>query len=165
MYTLGWDYFLEFPNPSHPFTALWKRVARETPMWGSGEKQMPDRVKRGPKPGVPLLGIVGGLHYTVSEAKQHIPPIMKFVGTLAASAAEGLPSHGRIGVVNYYQKPVERVGHKPDRMNGFQRSCWGAATHAHLNGYFPHWDPLHRHPDETDFLNGEMYTGPFPQTP
>jgi len=126
---------------------------------------MPDRVKHGPKPRAALFGLISGVHYQVTPAARRVYPHPKFIGGMAAAIADALPSKQRRQAIRYHTRRVIRIGHKPNRMNGFQRSCWGAAYHAYSDGYFPDWDPLQRHPNFEEFLLGDVYSGPFPQTP
>jgi len=164
MYRRGHAYLYLPPSLGHP-NGQHLRNGRSTPLWTSGVKQLPDKVKRGPSPDDPVFPFVEGTHFTVSAPSYRVPTIVKWVGFMAASFAAMLPSKQRTSLARHHCRRVNYVGHKPDRMNGFQRSCWGAAYHAYSDGWFPAWDPLQRRPNEADFIGGWIYSGPFPQTP
>jgi len=164
MYKMGFIYVRTLPVPGMPFYTT-HRIGRKTPLWSTGVKQRPMQIKHPPKHLFPEIGVVIGNHAEIVPAKQHVPPIARWIGLSAAAVADALPSHQRVSAINYHGRRINRVPHKPDRMNGFQRSCWGAAHVAYSQGYFPDWDPLQRHPTFAEFELGDVYSGPFPQTP
>lgn len=53
-----------------------------------------------------------------------------------------------------HQRRRMYVGHKPGRLNGYQRRCWGAALVRFRTGAFPDNDPLQRRPNESDIAAG-----------
>lgn len=164
MYQRGHNFIYVPPSPGHP-NGQWLRNGRETPIWSGPNLQGSDRVKRGPKPDNPNFGVIEGLHFEVTDPARGVPPIARWIGATAAGFAAALPSKQRLPGIRYHNRRVHYVGRKPDRMNGFQRRCWGAAVFAKLNEYFPDWDPLHGRPNYADFLGGWVFTGPFRPTP
>lgn len=69
--------------------------------------------------------------------------------------------HFRRSWANVHLRCPLRWGLKIGRMTGRQRQEWGAEHFARRNGFFPDWDVLGRHPNETDVANG---ASELPQT-
>jgi hypothetical protein len=103
--------------------------------------------------------------FTLLPATNLRPPHVHLTGSWR-HYVDTKPGHLRRALIGYHRRRTMYWGHRPWRMNGFQRKCWGAAYVAYSNGYFPDWDPLGRHPtlDEVD-AGADPYFGPFPQTP
>jgi len=94
------------------------------------------------------------------------PPHVALTGPFWGGTFTARPGHARGEIIGYHKRRVLYFGHRPWRMNGFERKCWGAAKVAYTEGYFPDWDPLERHPTLDDLDHGaDGYSGPFPQTP
>lgn len=103
--------------------------------------------------------------FTLIDAEQHKPPHVHLTG-FWRTFADTHPGHLRRAQLGYHRRRVGYMPHRPWRMNGHERKCWGAAHVAYSEGYFPDWDPLQRHPtlDEVD-AGAPPYSGAFPQTP
>lgn len=103
--------------------------------------------------------------FSQSDAGRGKPPHVAFVGFWRTFTDTRIP-HMRFSQIGFHRRRVLYYGHRPWRMNGFERKCWGAAKNAYFEGWFPDWDPLGRHPtlDEVDG-GADPYSGPFPQTP
>lgn len=80
------------------------------------------------------------------------PPHVRFQPTLEELGV--LPNHHfERAFINFHNRPVQQLGHKLNRNNGFNRQCWWAlnwylACKRLVDGppYWPPWDPLHRTP-------------------
>jgi hypothetical protein len=166
MYRRGWAWeFIGLPN-SRGYE-YWSRTERTTELW-HGAKQMATRTSA-PTPRVQLLPpssnpVVG---YEVFRENAFNVPHVRALPPWNAVMESFLPSHLREGLYGFHRRRVFRCGHKPGRMNGFQRRCWGAGYRAYwADGFFPSWDPLERRPNESDILAGAgYYEGPFPPVP
>ena len=165
MYRRGHAYTYIPPSFAYPY-GQHLRAGRSTPIWHAGAKQLTDRVKHGPKPYTPGLPFPLPFTFAVSPIGYKLVPHVSLTGA-AAAARDAQPNrHLNQAAVGYHGRRRFYIGKKPDRMNGFQRKCWGAAHVAYSQGYFPDWDPLGRHPTESDVaLGAPSYAGPFPQTP
>lgn len=166
MYQRGWAFVLS-PSETLPGAPLTPHHAgRRTPLWNGG-KQLPLRIKtRGGK--VILTPVIEfpPVTFTLSAVGPKHPGHVTFTGLWRAIVDSAPSRHLHRAYIRYHLRGVKYVGHKPDRMNGYQRKCWGAARVAYFEGYFPEWDPLSRHPTEADIIAGaDPYGGPFPQTP
>lgn len=56
------------------------------------------------------------------------------------------------GSIGFFDRPVERLGRRVGGLNGRQRQLWAAALCHFLNGYWPDWDVMARHPTETEVM-------------
>lgn len=165
MHQRGWQQELR-PGIAPPHTMHWFNVERVTPLWGGNLQRGPD--VRDHEGGDWLLTALffPPATFTLSEIGPGKPPHVTLTGFWRARADLRAPRWERFGVVGYHNRRVHYVGHKPDRMNGRERKIFGAGYFCYTTGYFPEWDPLQRHPNEQDVLNGSpLYDGPFPQTP
>lgn len=165
MYRRGWLYELQFVPPGHPFPS-WVRIGRGTPLWSGGrqtKKAMSPEAKHIQLLPWAILNPGGWTLRRIGARKTPVPDIHPF----GQNGGNGPGTkHLRLPQVGYHRRRVKRVGHKPDRMNGFQRKCWGAAYFAYVEGYFPDWDPLQGRPNLADFLAGDPgVSGIFRQTP
>lgn len=74
-----------------------------------------------------------------------------------------IPEHGtgnhhlEGAFINFHNRPVQRLGHKLNRNDGFNRQCWWALNWflaakriQGTAGDWPAWDPLHRTPVISD---------------
>lgn len=165
MYNRGWHHeFIDVPNDrGYPY---WQRTTRAVALW-FGPKQMPTRTGPGiPRVFLDVAPLGPPITFTISEPARATPPHVTLTGFWGNYVHFVLEYNLRLHFVWYHRRRMRRIGHKPERMNGFQRRCWGAAFQAYSNGVFPDWDPLHRHPNQADIDNGDpSYDGPFPQTP
>ena len=165
MYALGFQF--EFIGPTNPFGGKWwRRTGRVTPLWG-GPLQYRGRLAglQGTGPLTPPIDLAP-LTYHVTDARQTHWPYVSWTGFARVYFPLAGPRKQRRMFIGFQRRRLHAIGHKPDRMNGFQRKCWGAAYLAYSNGSFPEWDPLQRHPTDADLDNGDPpYSGPFPTTP
>lgn len=102
--------------------------------------------------------------FVVSEVGHAKPPHVTLTGDAAATVAA---YHGNFPyvMIGYHRRRVPVWGRKPTRHDGAWRKRWGAAVFVTYNGFFPDWDPLHRHPTESEVEAGApLYSGPFPQS-
>lgn len=166
MYQRGWNYVLS-PSatlPGHPLTP--HRAGRRTPLW-NGDKQGPCGVlSRSYDATMDADAQFPGVTFDVSPSGPTKPPHVKLTGAWRLIVDSYGDKHFKLPLIGYHARRRNWVGRKPDRMTGVQRQTWGAGFFAINNGYFPDWDPLHRHPNEADILGGApTYAGPYPQTP
>lgn len=165
MYDRGWKFKTVMLMTPFPHMA---RVhdGRKTPLW-NGDKQKPLDLAQGSLHGpYPILPLPFGVTYVNTFDGPHKTPHARSTGPWRGALVALEPTHLQTMYWGFQRKRLKWVGRKPDRMNGFQRSCRGAAWRAYSEGYFPDWDPLHRHPTIADIEAGAgFYAGPFPQTP
>jgi hypothetical protein len=163
----GGKHYHQVPkNPPFDMTLVWRHNGRRTPIRHlvimGPLKLIKSHLRSWP---VPAQIVIPPLTFTIDPAGYHQPPRPHITGYWR-TFVDARKRHFNGEILGFQHRRVHVVGHKPDRMNGFQRSCWGAASFAWLQGYFPDWDPLLRRPNEQDILDGEpFYAGPFPQTP
>lgn len=165
MYNRGWKWKTA-TSVSLPHRPVRVTDGRKTPLW-NGPKQYRGYVNA-PEGYGPILPIAsaGLFVWHLIPATHGNPPHVAFDGFYGTYF--GPPGNKRLkyAQIGYHRRRVKYVGRKPDRMNGFQRKCWGAGWIAMNEGYFPDWDPLARHPTLAELEAGaDPYSGPYPQTP
>lgn len=161
MYRRGWK-FKDAVTATVPHHATRHHDGRKTPLW-NGPKQKPLLLVKSAGHG-PLLPYVVdlGIPWHEIAAQQHVPPHVALDGFLATYLGPPGNKRQKFALIGYHRRRVNYVGRKPDRMTGYQRSCWGAMYFCYNNGYFPDWDPLGGHPNEADILAGaDTYVGPW----
>lgn len=151
--------------PSGHGNPYWRRMTRrydtqrgelqDRPFFAADQQKLP------PTPS-PVFGV---FTYEVIKPRKGIFPVVRWTGFLRTHLDTHPQDHPEWGVILYHRRRVPKRGRKAVRMNGFQRKCWGAAWIGYSSGYFPMWDPLQRHPNESEMDEFEPYGGPFPPTP
>ncbi len=165
MYDRGWKTHYVM-SVSLPHRIVKTTDGRRTPLW-NGAKQRPLALVKSAGHGAELPELAFfGFTYITTPAGPRRPPHVAFTGFAGTYFGPPGTKRQKYALIGYHRRRVKWVGRKPDRMNGFQRSCWGAAWLAYSEGVFPDWDPLHRHPNQSDIDGGAaFYSGPFPMTP
>jgi len=134
------------PTPGHPeyghHGGKWE--------WNEGEKQTgPDVGSGGKSPQLTRWATFFPETFQITEAKRGNPPHVKIVMPSYVYQYGGV-SNASHQLVGYHNRKVKWIGKKKNKMNGFQRQIWGAGWYARINGVFPDWDPLLRHPTQAD---------------
>lgn len=128
------------------------RRATDWTLQGDGTKQRPDGLKA-PKGFGPLLPTFFPDFYVIHAAEHRVPPAVTMHPPTTAFDLTGHEFHPKDAVVGYHRRRVTWAGHKlHPKTSGRRRvRCISYADRFFRGeGFYPLWDPLHRHPNELD---------------
>lgn len=130
-----------------------KRVGLKTTLNVVGE-QKPCGVSSRSYAASPLVVPAPFAPYSVSPAGRALPPHVKILG-LFYLFVRGLGYHQRSAIVEFHAKPVKAYRRLSSvKRSARDRQITGANFRYFKTGYYPDWDVLGRHPNETDETNG-----------
>ena len=149
-YVQGWDYFFD---PVKGYNVRGNRVVS----LDVGPKQ-PIYLKRNC---LPVHGMnhppVPGVAWALQEVpRQGTTPRIEILN-VGGVPWPFLGYSTRGALVGYHVRKMHARRHKQGRRDGAWRKEWGARVFSWVNGFWPDWDPLGRHPDLQDINNGASF--------